>query len=117
VSELKKAPNSGSFKPGQSGNPSGRPKTSFEFRQAMLELVPEAVRALREALTVAAATYIMNRVYGTPESCAKIDITSRTSVIDFIAQLGTAPPVAAVAGSTATHANSLADDVLPGRAE
>jgi hypothetical protein len=39
------------------------------------------------------------------------------SVIDFIAQLGTAPPVAAVAGSTATHSNSLADDVLPGSAE
>lgn len=58
-----------SFKPGQSGNPSGRPKILKNLQELARELTPKAIAALEAALAnprerVAAATVILDRGYG-----------------------------------------------------
>lgn len=63
------------WKPGQSGNPNGRPKMTPEARQALADLVPKAVRALGRVLesdeapaaaTISAAREVLDRNFGKP---------------------------------------------------
>jgi hypothetical protein len=59
------------FAPGQSGNPSGRPKADVRLRDMAREHTEAAVKALVEALKderhrVAAATALLDRGWGKP---------------------------------------------------
>ena len=63
------------FKPGQSGNPGGRPKISDDVREMLKAATPKAVRLLvsvmdddgqKTALRMDAAKTIIERVYGKP---------------------------------------------------
>lgn len=67
----------GSFRPGQSGNPGGRPKKTeaeFELMAACEVKAPEALETIyrlmnearQESVKLAAATYIIERRYGKP---------------------------------------------------
>jgi hypothetical protein len=74
----------GGWKPGQSGNPSGRLKVVGEIRALAREHTQVALEALVEivknkkappAARVAAATHLLDRAYGRPET--KIEIEPR----------------------------------------
>ena len=60
------------FQPGQSGNPGGRPKGYAAFREQIRELTPEALEALRSALSdprtrLSAALAIFDYGWGRPQ--------------------------------------------------
>ncbi|MFU0505854.1 DUF5681 domain-containing protein [Pseudaminobacter sp. NGMCC 1.201702] len=75
----------GRFAPGQSGNPSGRPKTP-EHVKAMLDgLTEKAVQALGEALDgddlklkLMAAQEVLNRSLGKPHATASLDVNHKS---------------------------------------
>jgi HEAT repeat protein len=59
------------YKPGESGNPSGRPKTDFRVKELAREYTEQAITALVDALAdertrVAAAIALLDRGYGKP---------------------------------------------------
>ena len=72
-----------SFKPGQSGNPGGRPRTR-ELTDALANLVKPgelaaglwklALRAKEPAIRLAATKYIMDRIEGTPLHRSEVTI-------------------------------------------
>lgn len=67
----KPSPNSGSFKPGQSGNPGGRPKAQHNLLELCRNLAPKALEALEAALEVPkervrAAEILLAYGYGRP---------------------------------------------------
>jgi hypothetical protein len=71
--------NSGSFKPGQSGNPSGARKIPPDLRAAFAEASPKAVQTLFDALDhapwpvrVAAAREIFDRHLGRPRQAVEV---------------------------------------------
>ena len=90
--------NATSFKPGQSGNPNGRPKQTAEQKdamQAIRDLAPEAARVLHNMLTDAetpaaqrlkAAEMILERTYGKPE--AKVAMDAKVASGDFVLKIG-----------------------------
>lgn len=96
-----------SFKPGQSGNPGGRPKLTPEEEDALAlakSFAPDAVKALHEIATsktasdkarVTAAEALINRVYGKPketvESTIKHDRRSESDILSELAALGLVP--------------------------
>lgn len=89
-----------SFKPGQSGNPGGRPKLTQEEQDALTmakQFAPDAIRALHEIATsktasdkarVTAAEAIINRVYGKPKETVESTVKhERRSESDIVAEL------------------------------
>src|SRR6266699_2425286 len=76
---------SGGFKPGQSGNPGGRPRQVGEVRKLAMEFTGEAVELLANimrnekaplAARAAAANSLLDRAIGKPEVSAKIESTT-----------------------------------------
>ena len=82
----------GCFRPGQSGNPGGRPAVSAEIRVLARERTPEAINVLTEimrdpkappAARVAACRELLDRGYGRPESSVNAKIETRSEELDF----------------------------------
>ena len=79
------------FKPGQSGNPSGRPKRTSEEQSALdsiRKLAPEAVKQMEAILTnprassyakIQVISIILDRTFGRPEAAVKVT-TAQQSV-------------------------------------
>lgn len=66
------------FKPGQSGNPGGRPKGHRDVEALARQCTPEAIAALRAALKlprerVAAAQVLLDRGWGRPKQHMEVD--------------------------------------------
>ena len=77
----KRAAPSTAFKPGQSGNPNGRPKIPPELREAAKAAAPEALQTaidlMRDARVepadrLRAATIVLDRAYGKPVQSTEI---------------------------------------------
>ena len=69
------------FKKGQSGNPRGRPKANPEVKEILKAASPDAARKLVELLgsrtekiALAAATEILDRTMGRPETTGKVQV-------------------------------------------
>jgi hypothetical protein len=82
----------GCFKPGQSGNPGGRPAVSAEVRALARERTPEAMKVLTEimkdakapaAARVAACRELLDRGYGRAESSVHAKIETSEPKPDF----------------------------------
>ncbi len=83
--------NSGQFAPGQSGNPSGRPKKTEEEKEALEQikaLAPKAVAQLEKILTndhaslyakLQAIDIVLNRTYGRPEAALKLETAEQSA--------------------------------------
>lgn len=83
--------NSGSFKPGVSGNPSGRPRRTREETDTLEEiksLAPTAALRMRElldnpttpdAIKVRVIEIILERTYGKPESAVKLTTAQQSA--------------------------------------
>lgn len=70
------------FRPGQSGNPGGRPKENERVKALAREHTEAAIQALVDALSspkerVAAATALLDRAYGRPTQA--VDLTHDAS--------------------------------------
>ena len=89
---------SGSWKPGKSANPGGRPKMPPEeariiadVKAAAKAMTPEALETLRDAMTnpaapyaarVSAAIHVLDRGWGKPKE--SVDITHKTTLEDLV---------------------------------
>ena len=69
------------FKKGQSGNPRGRPKANPEVKEILKAASPDAARKLvelvgsrTEKIALAAATEILDRTMGRPETTGKVQV-------------------------------------------
>lgn len=69
------------FQKGQSGNPSGRPKANPEVKEILRVASPDAARKLvdllgsrAEKIALAAATEILDRTMGKPETTGKVQV-------------------------------------------
>lgn len=76
----KRPPTGGSFAPGKSGNPGGRPKGLTEIRELAREHGPWAITRLRELaeggdgkVAVAAVRELLDRGYGRPVQAVEVD--------------------------------------------
>ena len=72
--------NSGSFKPGQSGNPGGMRRDVGHIREMARAAAPQAIEALIRALTdknvrcqIAAASELLDRGFGRPPQFIEVD--------------------------------------------
>ena len=73
----------GQFQPGQSGNPSGRPRADPEVKEILKAAAPDAARKLvelmnskNEKIAFQAAQEILNRTQGKPETMQKIEFSN-----------------------------------------
>src|SRR5262245_10988869 len=74
----------GGFKPGQSGNPGGRPKAVREVMELARAASPDAIQTLRDicanpdappAARVSAATALLDRGWGRPHQSTDTNLT------------------------------------------
>lgn len=79
------------FKPGESGNPGGRPKESAEVKELARQHGPEALNKLLELMrgedsrvAKAAADSILDRAYGKPGQSMDLvaDVTATVAAIE-----------------------------------
>ena len=82
--------NAGQFQPGQSGNPSGRPKKTEEEKEALEQiraLAPKAVEQLAAILNsntaslyakLQAIDIVLNRTYGRPDAALKLETSQQS---------------------------------------
>lgn len=84
------------FKPGQSGNPAGRPGLPPDVRMALTKAVPKATKRLVQLLDdpdgrlrLAAAEVIYNRLYGKPVQAveAKVETTVQSAHLQILLEL------------------------------
>lgn len=87
------AANQTSFKPGQSGNPAGRPKETEAVRKAkegMSKMTPQVVKQMQEALNdpetklsdkIKIWEIIFDRVMGKPQQAVEVDAKNIPQVI------------------------------------
>lgn len=73
-------PRRGRFRPGESGNPGGRPKVKGEIRElaqkhgpAALECLVALMKSKNQRVAVAAAQAILDRAYGRPAQAIQLD--------------------------------------------
>jgi hypothetical protein len=79
---MPKVQHSGLFKPGQSGNPNGRPKVVSEFVEMLREKTPRAVERLIEIIeqkrdlgaAAAAAKFLIERAYGKAPQAVDLNV-------------------------------------------
>ena len=105
-------PNSGQFKPGQSGNPGGRPRMPDELKEAMRGLAETAVKVLKEAMEgddprarIMAANAVLDRGYGKPAQTVNAKIEGADlgeAHLTALRELANRPRTAAVDGVTTT---------------
>ena len=82
------------FKPGQSGNPGGRPKMPEDVREAFRALVPEAIQTIvyvmrhgkKDKDRTDAANSIIDRAYGKPTQMQDISL-DMAGGLDVTAQI------------------------------
>lgn len=85
------------FKPGQSGNPTGRKKSNPEFLKALKKLVPRALEIMQHQMEhalyasdrIKAATWILERAEGKAIQALELsgkDGASITPVIEIVAR-------------------------------
>ena len=82
------------FRPGQSGNPGGRPKAERNVRELAQQHTAEAVEALvdvvrtgKPAERVQAATALLDRGWGRPSASIEMTSTVKTSLVDLLTSL------------------------------
>ena len=82
------------FRPGQSGNPGGRPKAERNVRELAQQHTVEAVEALvdvvrtgKPAERVQAATALLDRGWGRPPTAIEMTSTVKTSLVDLLTSL------------------------------
>lgn len=79
----KRKPNRGQFRPGQSGNPGGRPRGLVELCKLARAYTPQALKVLVEVMAderassvgarVRAAEALLNRAWGMPVEAIRVD--------------------------------------------
>ena len=98
----------GRFKPGQSGNPGGRPKEIGHVKELAREHTVAAVKTLAEimgnieepaAARARAAEALLNRAWGTPESTANVNLSSEPTTEQLIQIILGDPELAAIIGA------------------
>jgi hypothetical protein len=104
----KRPATAGSFTPGKSGNPGGRPKAMTEIRELAREHGPWAILRLRELaegedgkVAVAAVRELLDRGYGRPVQAVEVDARVHASdprellesLLGRVAARGDAPAV------------------------
>src|SRR3954468_23426546 len=79
------------FRPGQSGNPGGRPKAERNVRDLAQQYTAETVEALvdvvrtgKPADRVQAATALLDRGWGRPSTAIEMTSTVKTSLVDLL---------------------------------
>jgi Family of unknown function (DUF5681) len=82
------------FRPGQSGNPGGRPKAERNVRELAQQHTVEAVEALvdvvrtgKPAERVQAATALLDRGWGRPSASIEMTSTVKTSLVDLLTSI------------------------------
>lgn len=88
------------FRPGQSGNPNGRPKAHGEFVEACRARTPKALEVLDQEMElgdsrVQAAIKVLEWAWGKPATAPE-DREAMTATTNGLAELSTAEIVAAV---------------------
>src|SRR5437016_1711853 len=97
----------GRFRPGQSGNPGGRPKEIAHVKELAREYTEKAVMTLAEIMgntqepasaRARAAEVLLNRAWGTPESTANVNLSTEPTTEQLILIILGDPELAAMIG-------------------
>ena len=90
MSDTENRTKTGLFKPGQTGNPGGRPKLPEELKEAFKALAPKALETLADVMSnsvkdsdrVKAAEVILDRGYGKATQHIDANVESQIQVIN-----------------------------------